>query len=308
MEDIGKMIGDRRWFRERGQIFKEMAPDMTAQMNDYAFMIDEIITDFGLKGGYALSEEDGHTTMIFNVNDCTKPCDKYQTSQDGDWLSVQLDSISKECGSAGVGGGYSQARYSDKTEKSDLTPDDDLYRDIKSSGNLVREIDNGDGTRTELYGWQSEYESGYSPCIYRFVLIGDSMVDGEIYVTPRAVRDACDQFSLAYPFLLKSKKSKVKKSTDALLHLKPLGQWYHMTSDGYPDYVTEEFAIRMEDYGDTPQDNADYLADYCERVYDGSRWIGNVDHYYIVEDNDIKEISRDDAKALAKSKTNKNGR
>ena len=124
--EIDELIDKKRWFKsyEREKvsdyIAKDATPDMSAVNRNYAPIIDGILTDYKLDGEYAIYQEDGHDFMTFRASECNSACDKYQSSQDGDFIIIQLDAINKECGSAGYGSaGMSNARYSDKkTEKS----------------------------------------------------------------------------------------------------------------------------------------------------------------------------------------------
>lgn len=125
--EIDEMINNKRWHKDyerdkvSNHIMKDTAPDMSALNNQYAPVIDGILTDYKLDDGYALFQEDGHDFMTFRASSCGQACDKYQSTQDGDFIIIQLDSVAKECGSAGYGSaGMSNARYSDKEKKSKM--------------------------------------------------------------------------------------------------------------------------------------------------------------------------------------------
>ena len=161
MEEINKKRRGEEITKESvSEIMKEMAPDMTEALKDYAPVIDQVIQDFGVSSEYGIYEEDGHMFMCIPTSAVDlKSVDGYTYTTEGGFTIVQLDAVNKECGSMGAGtSGASNARYSDKPKKSkteksyeDLTNLD--YEGLKDLCNSM------DSDATEKI--TREYEAGY---------------------------------------------------------------------------------------------------------------------------------------------------
>lgn len=225
--EINEMIEAKRWHRQYDRTIRVHKTETEEIGDEYDSIVDRIAEDYGMEGDYALEYIDGSPMMIMNINDCSKPCDKYDSEIDGDWVYINLDGVIKDGGCMGAGtAGASNARYSDKPKKSKtekslvegetiggLPFDADINGHIMSTGDIGVDyygnryaryyIDHDDDLFLDI---ESKYMGNGDNEVYRYRINTTPGID---YPSPKASFDTWDGVEdYIRTHLIKSKSKK----------------------------------------------------------------------------------------------------